>query len=128
MTVPVVPVELARERSVIARPAVFAPARVVVALFVASNRKCVVSRYKKIQKAVAVVIEERRARAEGIVAHAGRGGYIGERSISVVVIQNVPAVVSHKKVWVAVIVVITHRHAHSESALAGHAGLLRHVG
>src|SRR5438105_11950643 len=64
---------------------------------------------EQIEPAIAVVIEERRSRMKSTrfcTSYAGLVGHIAKGSVAVVVIQNIPAVLSHKKIRKAIVVVI----------------------
>ena len=58
---------------------------------------------------------------------AGLFRHIGERAVTVVTVELVVAVVGHKDIVVAVVVVIANADAHGPAAMQ-QAGLLRHVG
>src|SRR5437763_15377271 len=63
----------------------------------------------KIEPAIAGGIEERRSRMKSprfCTSYAGLVGHIAKGSVAVVVIQNIPAILSHKKIRKAIIVVI----------------------
>ena len=88
---PAVVVELGRERGIIERAAVFAAARMVVALFVGRDGERVVTRHKQIKVSVAVVVQKGGAYAEGILAETALPGHVRKGSIAVIVIEEVRA-------------------------------------
>src|ERR1022692_3347817 len=63
-----------------------------------------------------------------LAADAGGGGHIGEGAVAVVVVQGVPADAADEEIFVAIVVVIPHRHAEVEiEPLSGEARFNRYV-
>src|ERR1700674_1112755 len=67
---------------------------------------------EQVELSIVVVIEEARGDGPASARHAGFGGYIRKRSISVVVIQNVFAVAGHIQIRIPIVVVVADRHSH----------------
>ena len=86
---PVVAVQPVGHRAVGARPAVVAGAERVGAVLVVGHGEIEVIGDEQIEVAVAIVVEERRARAPERIAHARRGGDVGERAVAVVAEERV---------------------------------------
>src|SRR2546426_12139658 len=66
----------------------------------------------EIRQAIVVVIEESRARAPAARGHARFRGHVGERAISVVVVQHVVRKTRDVNVRIAVVVVIADGNPH----------------
>src|SRR5882762_3417993 len=89
-----------------------------------------VTGHEQVELAVIVVVEESGARAPPAGGDSGRFRDVGERAISVVVVQRVAAVVGHVDIFEAVVVIVAHGDAHSVVVLrhSGEARLFRDVG
>ncbi len=83
--------------------------------------------HRQVQQAVPVVIDECGAGGPAGGSDAGAGGYVRERAVSVVVIQNVVAVIGDVEIDVPVVVVVAGRHAHAFIGVA-YAGRFRDIG
>ena len=81
----------------------------------------------QVQPPVAVVVAPCRARRPVAQRHAGLLRHIGKRSVVVVVVKPVLAVVAHIDIGPAVVVVVGNAHAIAP-AVVGHAGLGGHIG
>src|SRR5437899_1758639 len=77
--------------------------------------------------AVAVIVEETGAAAPSTAFDAGLRRHISECSVPVVVVKRVRAVTRDIEVEKAVVVVIAHRHARAETAVARYARRLSHI-
>ena len=86
-----------------------------------------VVRDEEVEPAVTVVVEERGAASPLAVVDSGPRGHVGERAVTVVVVEDARAVGRDVEIAVAVVVVVAHRQAHATTHPAD-AGLLRHVG
>ena len=88
-------------------PASAAAAPVVVVL---GEGPVEVVRDEEVEPAVVVVVEEGRARLQGVPRHrdARPGGDVGEVAVALVVVEHVVAVVRHQDVHEAVVVVVAH--------------------
>src|SRR5262245_46849992 len=128
MTSAIVVVELAVERQIISRPAVLSAACVVVTLLVARYGESVVTGHEQIELSVAIVVEKRGTRAEGIVLEPGFLRRLAECAVPVIAIENVRTVIRHEKIGIAVIVIIAHCDSHAVGATSLDTGLLRNVG
>src|SRR5258708_4527464 len=76
-----------------------------------------------------VVIEKAGAGAPSAGSNSGLLRYIGEGSVSVVVVEGVAAVAGHVNILEAVIVIIAYGYAHCVVVLrhSGESGLFRHI-
>ena len=82
---------------------------------------------EQVERAIAVDVQEIGARAEEVApADAGAGRHVGERSVAVVVVQDVGAEVIAVQVGLSIVVVVADGHAHPVARIA-HAGRLRRV-
>ena len=81
---------------------------------------------KEIQPAVTVVIDPSRARTPARIVHARLFGYVGEGSVSVVVVEHVVSKIRDVQILEAVIVVVANGDSHSVSDVS-YAGLLGDV-
>src|SRR5271170_2987589 len=79
---------------------------------------------------VVVEVEETRRDMPTATSDACFGGYIREGAVAIVVVERVLAVVGDEQVGIAIVVVVTDRHAHSVVArsCAGESGGLGDVG
>src|SRR2546430_1304395 len=68
---------------------------------------------------VVVIVEEPRGDGPSAGRNAGLFGDVGERAVTVVVIQRVVAVAGHIQVGEAVVVIVGCRDAHSVIVIAG---------
>jgi len=84
-------------------------------------------RHHQVDESVPIVVGKGCPCGPATVGHACCFGYIGERAIAVVAIQNIAAVAGDVHVWPAVIVVIRHCSAHGITRRT-YAGLVRDVG
>src|SRR5208283_2406521 len=82
---------------------------------------------KKVQAAVAIVVDEGSANPKMIVLNTGLFGNVGEGAVAIVVIENRGAPIGDVEILVAIVVVVSGRDAHGE-ALARYARLRGHVG
>ena len=106
-----------------ARAAVVARARRVVALLVGRRREVDVVRDEEIERAVAVVVEERGAGAPSGIREARLLRDVGERAVAVVVKERQRAERRDEQILVAVVVVVADRGAHAVSAQSDSRGL-----
>jgi len=67
----------------------------------------------EIEQSVPIKINPGGARRPAAAGHAGALGYVGKRSVAIVVIKLVPAVCGHIQVFKSVIVVIADSDSHS---------------
>jgi hypothetical protein len=88
-----------------------------------------IASHKKIEKAVVVVIEEARGNRPASTRNACFCGYIRERSVAIVVVQDIFSVVGHEKIGEAVVVIVGDSHAHAVIAEArvGQAGCFGYI-
>ncbi len=84
---------------------------------------------EEVQLPVVVIVEEARRNRPPARRHSGFDGHIRKRSISVVVIEHIVAVVSHVEVGKPVVIVIARRHAHAVVGVgfAVQTRLFRHI-
>ena len=82
---------------------------------------------KQIQLAIPVIVDKSRARAPAARGHARFRGHVGERAISVVVVQHVVRKTRDVNVRIAVVVVIADGNPHAINAAVRYAGGLRHI-
>ena len=118
MAVTVVPIQTIGCRAIGSRSAVIARARPVRAGLVTGEREIQVVRHEQIEIAIAVVIEEGRARAPERIAHARVACHIGERPVSVVAKQRIRSEARDEEIQVAVVVVVADRDSHAVPAQA----------
>src|SRR5580692_4924868 len=72
-----------------------------------------ISQDNEIQQAIVVEIHPGRAGGPSATSHAGLRRNVGECSVAVVVIELIAAIGGDEEVFVAVIVKIAHRNAHT---------------
>ena len=73
---------------------------------------------KEVEFSVVVIVKPDRTRCPALSGQAGFAGHIGERAVTVVVIENHAVVLCHEEVGQAVAVVIADRYAHAIPAAA----------
>src|SRR5262249_44830909 len=127
MTAAVVVEQPRGDGAVDARAAVVTSARRVVAQLVGGSREIDVVGDEEIEPAVAVVIEEGRARAPPRIADARLAGDVAERPIAVVVEEHRRTERRDEQILIAVVVVVADRRAHPVEARS-EAGTLGDVG
>ena len=109
--------------SIRAGAAVVAGTDGVVAGLVAGEGEVEIVGDEEIEIAVAIVVDERGARAPPGVADAGGLGDVGERAVAVVAVQRLRAERGHEEIEVAVVVVVADRRAHAIGAGADAGGV-----
>src|SRR5579872_591046 len=77
-----------------------------------------VTRDEQVEFAVVVIIEKSGRDGPTPAGDPGLRGHIGERSVSIVVIENVPAVTGDVQIRIAIVVVVADRDAHAVVAIA----------
>ena len=77
------------------------------------NSEVDIVQYDQIQAAVAIIVDERCARAPSRIVYARFLGYIRKGPVAVVVIKNIGAKIRHVDIGIAVVVVIANRYAHA---------------
>src|SRR5436190_2073593 len=82
---------------------------------------------EEIQPAVIVIIEPNGAGAPAGCGYPGFLGYVLERPVVVIFVENAFPICSNENVWPAVVVVVAHGGSHPEIR-AGYAGFLGDVG
>jgi hypothetical protein len=110
-----------------ARAAVIARAHRVAAQLIGGDREIHVVGDEEIELAIAVVVDERGARAPVLVADLRLPGDIGEGAVAAVVVERVGTERGDEEVEVAVVVIVADGHAHAVATQAD-AGALGHVG
>src|SRR5579862_6049578 len=86
-----------------------------------------IARDHQVEPAVTIVIHETCTHRPAAGSHAGNPGYIRERAISSVVVQNTTAQVGDVEVREAVVVIVPGGHAHAVG-MALNSGPFGHVG
>src|SRR5207249_4809292 len=84
------------------------------------------ARDEQIEFAVIVIVEPGRARGPARRGHARFVSSIGESTVAVIVIEDVPSIAGHIEVHPAITVVISSRGTHAKIA-APYPGLIRYV-
>src|SRR5439155_7651516 len=77
-----------------------------------------VAGHKKIEMAVVIVVEEARGNRPASSCNACFCGYVRERSVAIVVVQNIFSVVGYEKIGKTVVVIVGDSHAHAVIAEA----------
>src|ERR1051326_3999514 len=84
---------------------------------------------RQVEPSVVVVIKPGGAGSPSTgIRHAGLLGDIGEGAVAVIVVEDRAAISQHHQVGIPVVIVIAHRHSHSEQALGAYVSDGRHVG
>src|SRR6476620_10336064 len=127
MSVAVVAVQTVGNRAIVSRTAVIRRTGGVGAFLVPRDREVEIVGNEKIQIAIAVVIEKRRARAPQRIADPRFLRHIRESAVAVISKQRLRSEARDQQIEIAVVVVIADGGAHAVGAKR-HARLGRDVG